>query len=74
MSSSLESADPAIRAEQADLFRQLIDSAPDAMVIVDSNAIIRIVNQRAESTFGYTRQELVGQPIENFDFNSFPKF
>lgn len=64
MSSSRESTDPDARAEQADLFRQLIDSAPDAMVIVDDGAIIRIVNQRAETSFGYTRQELVGQPIE----------
>jgi PAS domain S-box-containing protein len=64
MSSLTESSDPATTAEQADLFRQLIDAAPDAMVIVDDRGTIRIVNQRAETAFGYTRQELVGQAIE----------
>jgi PAS domain S-box-containing protein len=64
MSSPTESAAPATVTEQSDLFRQLIDSAPDAMVIVDHHGTIRIVNQRAETAFGYTRQELVGQPIE----------
>jgi len=47
-----------------DLFRQLIDSAPDAMVIVGENGLIRLVNIRAEQTFGYSRQELVGQSVE----------
>jgi PAS domain S-box-containing protein len=47
-----------------ELFRQLIDSAPDAMIVVDSEGAIVLVNVRAESAFGYARDELIGQPIE----------
>jgi PAS domain S-box-containing protein len=45
-------------------FRGLMESAPDAMVIVDENATIALVNARAEELFGYTRDELVGQSVE----------
>jgi PAS domain S-box-containing protein len=48
----------------ADLFRQLIDSAPDAMVIVNQRGLIELVNRQAEALFGYARDELLGQPIE----------
>jgi PAS domain S-box-containing protein len=47
-----------------DLFRQLIDSAPDAMVIVDATGRIELVNQQAEALFGYARHELLGQAVE----------
>ena len=47
-----------------DLFGQLIDSAPDAMVILGEDGIIRLVNLRAEELFGYRREELLGQPVE----------
>lgn len=45
-------------------FKRLLESAPDAMIIVDSEGAIRIVNSQTERLFGYTRAELVGQPIE----------
>ncbi len=57
----LRGASPSLDDE---LFRQLIDSAPDAMVIVDEKGLIRLVNIRAEELFSYGREELVGQPIE----------
>lgn len=46
------------------LFRALLETAPDAMVIVDESGIIRLVNAQAESMFGYTREALVGRPVE----------
>jgi PAS domain S-box-containing protein len=46
------------------LFRQLVDSAPDAMVVVAHDGLIRVVNRRTEELFGYGRDELLGQPIE----------
>ena len=52
-------------AEAPELFfRDLLESAPDAMVIVDSRGRIVIVNSQAERMFGYLRDELFGKPVE----------
>jgi PAS domain S-box-containing protein len=45
-------------------FRALLESAPDAMVIVDRAGRIAIVNAQTEQMFGYRRHELLGQPVE----------
>ncbi len=45
-------------------FRTLLDSAPDAMIIVDDEGTIAIVNGQAEAMFRYSRDELVGKKIE----------
>ncbi len=45
-------------------FRSLLESAPDAMVIVDQQGEIALVNIQAEQLFGYGRDEMLGQPVE----------
>lgn len=45
-------------------FRTLLDSAPDAMVIIDASGEIMMVNRRTEEVFGYSRNEIIGQHIE----------
>ncbi len=45
-------------------FRHLLEVAPDAVVMVDSAGTIMLVNLQTEQLFGYTREELLGQPVE----------
>jgi diguanylate cyclase (GGDEF)-like protein/PAS domain S-box-containing protein len=54
-------------------FRGLLESAPDAMVIVDVNDRIVLVNAQTENVFGYAREDLLGQPVEILVPERFPK-
>jgi PAS domain S-box-containing protein len=45
-------------------FRQVVEGAPSAIVMVDANGSIEMVNVQAERMFGYARSELLGRPIE----------
>jgi len=42
----------------------LFEFSPDAILIADADGILRNANPRAEELFGYTSQELIGQPVE----------
>jgi PAS domain S-box-containing protein len=44
-------------------FRALLDTAPDAMVVVKEDGRITFANVQSETLFGYTRAELLGQQI-----------
>lgn len=48
----------------ADRFIGFLESAPDAIVIVDSEGIIQLVNFQTEQLFGYSRSELIGKEVE----------
>ena len=50
-----------LKAEQ---FQALLEAAPDAMVITDSEGTILLVNAQCERLFGFSRDELAGSPVE----------
>jgi PAS domain S-box-containing protein len=51
-----------LRAERR--FRDLLEAAPDAIIEVDREGRILLLNLVTERLFGYTREELLGQPVE----------
>jgi PAS domain S-box-containing protein/putative nucleotidyltransferase with HDIG domain len=56
-------AEEALRANQTK-FQGLFDSSPDAIIVGDSQGKIVQVNTQVEVLFGYSAEELLGQPIE----------
>lgn len=48
----------------ADLARNVLEAAPDAMVIIDELGIVRFANRQVTTLFGYPREEIVGSSIE----------
>jgi len=53
----------AVERKEAE-FRNVLESAPDAIVITSDQGRIVRLNRQAEAIFGYTREELLGEPVE----------
>jgi PAS domain S-box-containing protein len=51
-------------ARSKERFIQLLDTAPDAMVVVDDRGRIALVNAQTERLFGYARSELIGRSLD----------
>ena len=52
------------RKQAEEQFRLVVEAAPNAMIMVNAEGRITLVNTQAETVFGYTREELIGHPIE----------
>jgi PAS domain S-box-containing protein len=59
------SRDISERKETEAKYRGLLEAAPDAMVVVNQDGEIVLLNVQAEKQFGYRRDELVGQKVKN---------
>ena len=57
-------AEEALRASEEERHRQLLEVAPDGIVIDDDAGVIETVNARTEELFGYNRKELIGRPLD----------
>jgi PAS domain S-box-containing protein len=52
------------RKKAEERFRLVVESAPNAMILVNHDGIITLVNKQTELLFGYQRTELVGNKLE----------
>ncbi|MEQ1793454.1 MAG: PAS domain S-box protein [Nitrospira sp.] len=52
------------RKQDEDRFRLVVESMPHGILMVNQAGTITLVNSQMERLFGYTRQELLGQPVE----------
>jgi PAS domain S-box-containing protein len=53
------------RRKNEQKFRDMLEAAPDAMVVVNQGGEIKLLNLQAENKFGYRRAELLGQKVTN---------
>ena len=56
--------DDGARVDRSQDHAQLLDAAPDAMIVVNAEGKIELANMQTEKLFGYPGEELVGKPLE----------
>src|SRR5262249_17846469 len=52
------------RKQAEEQFRLVVEAAPSAMIMVNSEGRIALVNTQVETVFGYGREQLIGHSIE----------
>jgi PAS domain S-box-containing protein len=63
MSSDLQHSITALEKART-RFKDLIESAPDSIIILDRKGIIKLVNKQTEKLFQYSRNELLEKPVD----------
>ncbi|MHB1870884.1 MAG: hybrid sensor histidine kinase/response regulator [Steroidobacteraceae bacterium] len=53
-----------MRLTPPELARAALEAAPDAMIIIDAEGVIRFVNRQVFAVFGYAREEIIGHLVE----------
>ena len=51
-------------AENKDLFKQIVEVSPGALILIDEKGIIIFINRIGEKLFQYEHRELIGKPLE----------
>lgn len=62
LTASERAAQAAAKAESR--FRELLEAAADSIIEVDNNGSVLLCNAATEKLFGYSREELLGHPVE----------
>ncbi len=52
------------RKKATEQFRLVVESAPNAIILVNNKGVINLINKQTEVLFGYTRDDLIGEKIE----------
>ncbi len=52
------------RKRAEDLFRLVVESAPNGMLMIDRKSSVVLVNSQIQKMFGYTKEELLGKPLD----------
>ena len=47
-----------------ELYREIVEQAPDGVIVASIEGTILLWNDRAEAIFGYSRQEVLGQSLD----------
>lgn len=50
----------------SELSRELIDSAPDGILLIDGGGSVRLANQEAEELLGYSARDIIGRNVDDF--------
>jgi len=56
--------DISVRKRLERMFQRVVEAAPCAILMIDAQGAIVLINPQAESMFGYPRSELIGRPLE----------
>ena len=64
MTTKIDEAQKILMRREAEV-RHILESTPIGLLMVGKNGVIKMINSEAEKMFGYSREELLGTPVEH---------